>query len=383
MRHLTEGELRRYYDDPDAIVAIERSHFASCTVCQDRLHSVASDAKRTRSLLETAPAPVDARVALARFHSGQGTAGGRRSRLPLVRPALRWQMPAAAAALAVVLIAMFTVTPFAASLRGLFVPSSVQPVTLSEADMESLAPLHNYGDVKVPVKSTQSPAASASAAASASGLPAIQIGAVPSSVAGQPTTYETMSQGTVSFTFSAAKAAAAAQAAGQATPSFPPGVDGSSLVVQTGPGEGVLYGNQQQIQQAFQQSQGSGNAAYQQAAAAAGTFMIAGEMRAPNISSTGASVDQIKQTLLAQPGLTSQARALIEQLGNADGALPIPVPAGLATAQTVTVQGVQGQAFGDNTGIGSAVVWIKGGIVYFVGGTIAESDALAAAQSFS
>jgi hypothetical protein len=29
------------------------------------------------------------------------------------------------------------------------------------------------------------------------------------------------------------------------------------------------------------------------------------------------------------------------------------------------------------------VVWIKDGIVYFVGGTIAESDALAAAESFS
>lgn len=383
MRHLTEGELRRYYDDPDAIVATQRSHFASCTVCQDRLHAVAADAKRTRSLLETAPAPVDARVALARFHTRQGKPSRRPGRLPLTWPALRWQMPAAAAALAVVVLAMFTVTPFASSLRGLFVPSSVQPVTLSQTDLQSLAPLHTYGNVTEPVKATQSPAASASAAASASGLPEIQIGRVPSSVAGQPTSYETLSQGTVSFTFSAAKAASAAEQAGHAAPSFPPGVDGSSLVVQTGPGEGVLYGNQQQIQQALQQSQGSGDAAYQQAAAAAGTFMVAGEMKAPNISSTGASVAQIKQTLLAQPGLTAQARTLIQQLGSPDGALPIPVPAGLATAQPVTVQGVQGQAFGDNTGIGSAVVWIKGGVVYFVGGTITESDALAAAQSFS
>ncbi|MBO0703172.1 MAG: hypothetical protein J2P38_09590, partial [Candidatus Dormibacteraeota bacterium] len=353
MRHLTEGELRRYYDDPDAIVATERSHFASCTVCQDRLHAVASDAKRVHSLLETAPAPVDAGTALTRFHAHQGKAGRRRGGLRLGRPALRWQMPAAGAALAVVVIAMFTVTPFAASLRGLFVPTSVQPVTLSQSDLQSLAPLHNYGTVSVPVKSTESPAADATAAASTSGLPTLQIGNVPSSVAGQPTSYETLSQGTVSFTFSAAKAAAAAQKAGDAAPSFPAGVDGSSLVVQTGPGEGVLYGNRQQIQQALQQSQGSGNASYQQAAEAAGTFMVAGEMRAPNISSTGASVDQIKQTLLSQPGLTPQAKALIQQLGNPDGALPLPIPAGLATAQPVTVQGVQGQAFGDNTGIGS------------------------------
>ncbi len=49
----------------------------------------------------------------------------------------------------------------------------------------------------------------------------------------------------------------------------------------------------------------------------------------------------------------------------------------------MTVQGVQGEAFGDNTGIGSAVVWINNGIVYFVGGTIAQTDALAAANSLS
>lgn len=383
MRHLTEGELRRYYDDPDAIVATERSHFASCIVCQDRLHAVASDAKRARSLLETAAAPVDSRAALTRFRARRGEAGRPRARLPLRRPALRWQMPAAGAALAVVVVAMFTVTPFAASLRGLFVPSSVQPVSLSQADLQSLAPLGSYGTISVPVKATEAPAASAAAAASATGLAPLRIGDVPSSVAGQPTSYETMSQGTTSFTFDAAKAAAAAQRAGHAAPSFPPGVDGSSLVVQTGPGEGVLYGNEQQIKQAFRQANGSGSSAYQQAAEAAGTFMVAGEMRAPSISSTGASVAEIKQTLLAQPGLTAQARALIQQLGNPDGALPLPIPAGLATAQTVTVQGVQGQAFGDNTGIGSVVIWIKGGNVYFVGGTIAESDALAAAQSLS
>lgn len=382
MRHLTEGELRRYYDDPDAIVATQRSHFASCTVCQDRLHGVAADANGARSLLETSAAPVDSGAALARFHARRGAVPARpRARLPLGRPALRWQMPAAGAALAVVVVAMFTVTPFAATLRGLFVPSSVQPVTLSQTDLQSLSPLGSYGTVSVPVRAKEAPAASAAAAASATGLAPLRIGAVPSSVAGQPTSYETMSQGTTSFTFDAAKAAAAAQRAGHPAPSFPPGVDGSSLVVQTGPGEGVLYGDEQQIEQALQQAHGSDG--YQQAAEQAGTFMVAGEMRAPSISSTGASVAQIKQTLLAQPGLTPQAKALIQQLGNPDGALPLPIPAGLATAQTVTVQGVQGQAFGDNTGIGSMVIWIKGGDVWFVGGTIAESDALAAAQTLS
>ena len=40
------------------------------------------------------------------------------------------------------------------------------------------------------------------------------------------------------------------------------------------------------------------------------------------------------------------------------------------------MQGVDGVALGDNTGVGSAVVWIKGGHVWVVAGSIKQSDAL-------
>ncbi len=305
MRHLTEGELRRYYDDPDAIVATERSHFASCTVCQDRFHGVAADAKRVRTLLDTTPAPVDARVALSRFHSNREKAGR--------RPAPSVPAPAGIALAGTCHrccagcgghrdVHGDALRGFAARPLRAYHCDAGDPE--SQSDLQSLAPLSHLWDHEHAREGDRNPRPSQpTRRRQATGLAPLHDQDAPSSVAGEPTSYETVSQGTTSFTFDAAKAAAAAQQAGQTAPSFPAGVDGSSLVVQTGPGEAVLYGNEQQIRQALQQANGSGSAAYQQAAEAAGTFMVAGEMRAPTISSTGASVDQIKQTLLKQPTL--------------------------------------------------------------------------------
>jgi hypothetical protein len=53
----------------------------------------------------------------------------------------------------------------------------------------------------------------------------------------------------------------------------------------------------------------------------------------------------------------------------------------MAHSESVTVQGVQGLAVGDSTGLGSVVVWVKGGIIYGVGGTLPESQVIAIANS--
>jgi len=47
------------------------------------------------------------------------------------------------------------------------------------------------------------------------------------------------------------------------------------------------------------------------------------------------------------------------------------------------VQGVDGIALGDNTGVGAGVIWIKNGVVYGVVGTIKQSDALTVANQLT
>jgi hypothetical protein len=48
---------------------------------------------------------------------------------------------------------------------------------------------------------------------------------------------------------------------------------------------------------------------------------------------------------------------------------------------SVQVQGVPGYAVGDNTGLGSGVIWEKGGIIYGVAGTLSQDAVLSVANS--
>jgi hypothetical protein len=100
------------------------------------------------------------------------------------------------------------------------------------------------------------------------------------------------------------------------------------------------------------------------------------------VTSTGVSVTQLEDYLLQQPGISPQLAADIKAIGDPTHTLPIPVPVQYATSSDVTVQGVQGVALGDNTGAGAAVIWIKGN-VFFVGGTLKQSQLLTIANQLS
>ncbi len=103
-------------------------------------------------------------------------------------------------------------------------------------------------------------------------------------------------------------------------------------------------------------------------------------VRAAEKKVTSPSVADIKSALLAQPGLSPAVRSAIASIDNPTGNLPIPIPAQV-NAHQVKVGGAKATAFGDNTGLGSAVIWIRGGRVYAVAGTVAEDQVLAVANS--
>jgi hypothetical protein len=74
--------------------------------------------------------------------------------------------------------------------------------------------------------------------------------------------------------------------------------------------------------------------------------------------------------------VSPELQKTIKAIGDPTKTLFIPVPVEYGTSQPVTVQGVDGVALGDNTGVGSAVVWVKDGYVWAVAGSIKQSDAL-------
>ena len=88
-------------------------------------------------------------------------------------------------------------------------------------------------------------------------------------------------------------------------------------------------------------------------------------------------------TGLGQPfkDLFDQLAAQIRAIKDPSSTLPVPIPVDMATSKKVTVQGVEGIFVGDSTGLGSAVIWQKDGIVYGVAGTLTEQQVLAVANS--
>jgi hypothetical protein len=352
-------------DDPDAVAAPDREHFAGCAECKARFDTMSADAKGVEALLAAPAATFDANLAYRRLTAQPADRPRFGFRLPILRPASR----AMVAAVALVAVIAVTVTA-AVNVSNIFQPQTVQPVPISVADLQSLPDLAAYGDFKWTQQPSPQVAVSKADAEKVAGFSAPDAKSLPAGVSGSTITYAASDQVIGTFTFSAAKAQAAAAAKGKTLPAMPAGMDGSTLTLTIGPALIEIYGElnakatADPTQMALPQ-------------------LIVAESKAPSVSSTGVSAKELESYLLEQPGITPQLAADIKALGDPTKTLPIPVPVGYATSTDVQVQGVQGVALGDNTGLGSAVIWIKHGDVYLVGGSIKQNDALTVANNLS
>jgi hypothetical protein len=182
-------------------------------------------------------------------------------------------------------------------------------------------------------------------------------------------TYGAMSEAEATFTFSADKAKAAAAGHGKALPAMPKGIDGATLTITVGPAVGEIFGNLQQNHN----PPDSNSINLPQ--------LVVARSAVPTARSTQVSVSQLEAYILDQPGISPELRNAIKAVGDPSTTLLIPIPVQYATSKDVTVQGVPGIALGDNTGVGSGVVWVKGGSVYVVAGSIKQQDALTIANN--
>ena len=365
MSHLSEGALRRMFDDPNAVTGTEREHYASCPECQGRYAKTSSDATDAARLLAV-PAPAfDADAAYKRVTATPSSQSPRFGwRLPILRQSARRPIAVLAFAVALAVIATASV-----NVSQIFAPTQVKPVPVSVADLQSLPDLSTYGTFawsKEPAPQVGVPQADAEKTA---GFSAPKTGALPAGVSTN-VTYIVVSQGVATFTFSASKAEAAAAAQGKTLPPMPAGMDGSTLTLNVGPALIEVFGELPQGENASNASQ------------LTLPQLIVAESKAPVVTSSGVSASELEDYLLKQPGITPALAADIKALSDPTHTLPIPVPVGYATSSNVTVQGVQGVALGDNTGAGAALIWIKGN-VFFVGGSLKQSDLVSIANGLT
>jgi hypothetical protein len=356
---LSDGALRLRFDDPEAQSGAEARHYESCPQCQARYKDVAGDAAHITSLLAAPDMKVDVASAFDRVRSAPAARPRFGFRLPVMQPGRRPLVLAFAATLSAVALLATAL----ASGDNIFSPKTITPVPVTVADLQSLSQLGAYGELTWTTRPNLQIAANEAEAQSVSGLKPPTVTKLPAGVS-TTVTYAAMPKAVAVFTFSKDKAAAAAAQAGKPLPALPAGMDGAQLTVTIGPAVAAIYGNLTKPSSASDLTQANL------------PQLIVASASAPVATSTQVTVKQLADYIATMPGISPELAAAIKAIGNSGTTLPVPVPIEFGTATRVQVQGVEGVALGDNTGVGAGVVWIKNGIVYGVVGTVKKDDAI-------
>jgi hypothetical protein len=368
VRHLSDGTLRRIYDEPLALTSLDQAHFDSCTECKARFESIANAARVTATLLTVpgfTPEPAAALRSLRmRIRTDETASPPRWYERWLDRTSPRWRpiaAPAIAVLLAVVLVTGVTATGLAQSWFRVFEPRTVAPVQVVPSDFAGAGALLDYGDVKwLPDAPTLHQLTDATAAAAQSGLPVLMPASLPKGVAG-PVSFGVVSHATGSLTLDAERLSASAATKGVHVNAMPARINGSKLIVNAGPALLEAWGL-------------SASASEVQMP----TLVIA-QTRVPTVDSTGATAAELEDYLLSQPGVPPDIAAQIRAIKDPSSTLPIPIPKGLATTEQVQVNGVQGLLV--KAVLGAGVVWQRNGVIYAVGGQLTPDQVLAIATS--
>jgi hypothetical protein len=327
--------------------------------------------------LGTAEPRVNTDEALARFQARIQTEGI----APVVsvaRPRVtsRWLQGLAAAAGVVIVASALTLSGVAETVLKIFEPKTVVGVPLTQNDLTYLGQscgglnpqecLGAYGTFVWTTPPQPKEVSSRSQATALAGFTALAPTSLPSSVTGDPR-YGVINRSTATFTFSADSTRQTAARLNRTAPPMPANIDGSKLFIIGGPTVVQIWGAP---------TTQSAPGAYPDV-----PTLVVGQAKAPTVSSDGITVDELRTYLLSQPGISPQLAAAIRAIGDPSSTLPVPVPAELAISHPVTVQGVQGLYVGDNTGIASAVIWQKDGMMFEIIGSFNESQALSIANS--
>ena len=289
----------------------------------------------------------------------------------------RWVQGLAAAAGVVIVASVLTLSGVADSVLKIFEPKNVVAVPLTQSDLNYLGQacaglnlqecLGAYGTFVWATPPQPKEVQTRGQASAEAGFAVEEPTALPSSVTGSPR-YGVINRSSATFTFSADSTKQAAARQNRTAPPLPANIDGSKLFITGGPAVVQIWG-------APTTPNGRGGQG------ADIPTLVVGQAKAPTVSSDGVTVDELRAYLLSQPGVSPQLAAAIRAIGDPSSTLPVPVPAELAISHPVAVQGVQGLYIGDNTGIASAVIWQKDGMMFEVIGSFTESQALSIANS--
>jgi hypothetical protein len=252
---------------------------------------------------------------------------------------------------------------------SVFQPKTVRTVSVRPVDLlalRALPPLDEFGTVRTEGSVGADQPLSAAVASRDAGYALRLPATLPPSLPNEPR-YHVTRRSRSSFTFSKTKAAAWARQHNVPLHPLPAGLDGTTYTVTLQPITAVTYGTAPWARD-------------EQHRTATASFLGLVQSPLPQIASTGAPLRALTGWFAAQPGISKRLAAQIQALGDPAQTLPIPIRFNEQTASKIAVDGVEGLAIGDETGIGSVVVWTKDGRFYAIAGSLPQSDLLALAN---
>ena len=230
------------------------------------------------------------------------------------------------------------------------------PVSLTAADLVSLPDLSAHGEVVLTSEPDVHEVPDMATAEAETGLDVPEVAALPRGVGGEPVV-QAGGKASATFTFSAERARQAAAAAGTTVPAPPPGLDGSQVRLQAGPG----------VAQVWQSSAGA-------------PALLVGRADAPSAYSSGIPFETLRDHLLSLPGLPEGVAAQLRTF-TADGStLPLPVPADEVTTSPAQVDGTPATVLTTRDRTLSAVLWVDDGVVTVVAGSLDADEVLTVAR---
>lgn len=167
------------------------------------------------------------------------------------------------------------------------------------------------------------------------------------------------------FTVDLEKARAHFQSTGQNGVNLPARFDGASLVVNTPPAVLLQY---RDVSQAESSSPGLGLMIGQ-----AGTVTAEAE--------GGVTLDDLRNFLLDLPGLSPETVQQLHLIDEWRTTLPLPIPTDQILWERATIAGVPGLLLNDNTGLGSAAIWLRDGHIYAIAGAATAEEIQSVAET--
>ena len=359
MRHPTDGTLRRLLDEPAGVADADRAHVADCPVCLTQLAAAREDAAFTETALTDTTLTDSADVDAGWARLSHAVQAGRPRTVAAPARAARWRTALRSPVIAVVGVAALLAGAGAAAAADwipIFRTESIQPITLSKADLVGLPDLTAYGDVQLLQQPDVHAVDDAAAAEKATGLTLPQLRELPRGVVGDPS-YQVAGKVTAQFTFSAEKAGETAAAVGKPLPPVPPGLDGSQFRLTAGPGTAAVWG------------EGRGVPA-----------LIVARAVAPTAYSSGVPFPTAVGYLLSLPGLPQNVASSLRSFTGDGTTLPLPVNSTYLTASVADVNGRPATVLSSRDGVMAGVVWVADGKVTAVAGSMNADEALSVAR---